>query len=148
MRDVWRDTRRPDVPQNIRKVVLAKPGLDGHDRGIKIVAKALRDAGFEVIYLGLFQTPQAIAQVALDEDADVVGLSLLSGAHMTLFADLMHELEQRGISDVVVFGGGVIPAADIVELKKLGVGEIFTPGASTRAIVDWLHERLDAPASV
>lgn len=129
------------------KVVLAKPGLDGHDRGIKIVARTLRDAGFEVVYLGLFQTPEAIAQVALDEDADVVGLSLLSGAHMTLFSDLMSELRARGIEDVIVFGGGVIPADDIVALKEIGVGEIFTPGASTGTIVEWLQQQLAATAA-
>ena len=124
------------------KVVLAKPGLDGHDRGIKIVATALRDAGFEVVYLGLFQTPRAIALAVRDEDADVVGLSLLSGAHMTLFADLMDELRAVGRDDAVVFGGGVIPAEDIGELKQLGVGEVFTPGSASSEIVDWLSGQL------
>jgi methylmalonyl-CoA mutase C-terminal domain/subunit len=123
---------------------VAKPGLDGHDRGAKIVARALRDAGFEVIYLGLFQTPQAIAQATVQEDADAVGLSLLSGAHLTLFADLMAELEAQGASDVLVFGGGIIPEQDIAELKALGVAELFGPGASTGTITSWLRDRLDA----
>jgi methylmalonyl-CoA mutase C-terminal domain/subunit len=136
------------VPDHTYKVVLAKPGLDGHDRGIKIIARSLRDAGFEVIYLGLFQTPQAIAQGALDEDADAVGLSLLSGAHMTLFADLLGELEQRGIGSTLVFGGGVIPADDIDALKQLGVAEIFTPGAHTADIARWLRDQLDQRSTV
>jgi methylmalonyl-CoA mutase C-terminal domain/subunit len=126
------------------KVIVAKPGLDGHDRGAKIVARALRDAGFEVIYLGLFQTPQAIAQAAVQEDADAIGLSLLSGAHLTLFADLMAELEALGVSDTMVFGGGIIPEQDIASLKALGVAELFTPGASTETITSWLRDRLDA----
>ncbi len=126
--------------QRIR-VVVAKPGLDGHDRGVKIVARALRDAGVEVIYTGLHQTPEQIVQTALQEDADAVGLSVLSGAHMTLFAEVLKLLAERGASDIVVFGGGIVPDADIAELKAMGVAEIFTPGASTTGIVEWVRAR-------
>jgi methylmalonyl-CoA mutase, C-terminal domain len=129
------------------RIIIAKPGLDGHDRGAKIVATALRDAGFEVIYLGLFGTPEGIAEAALQEDADAIGLSLLSGAHMALFRDLIAELKARGLDDVIVFGGGVIPDGDVAELKRLGVGELFTPGASTGAIVSWLETQLAARES-
>jgi methylmalonyl-CoA mutase C-terminal domain/subunit len=128
------------------RIVVAKPGLDGHDRGVKVVARALRDAGFEVIYLGLFRTPKAIARAVLDEDADAVGLSLLSGAHLTLFRDLLSELAAVARSDVLVFGGGVIPDEDIAVLKEMGVGEIFTPGSSTQTITDWLSRALDQRA--
>jgi methylmalonyl-CoA mutase C-terminal domain/subunit len=124
------------------RIVVAKPGLDGHDRGVKVVARALRDAGFEVIYLGLFRTPEAIARAVLDEDADAVGLSLLSGAHLTLFRDVLTELAAVGRSDVLVFGGGVIPDEDIALLKEIGVGEIFTPGSSTQTITNWLSRAL------
>jgi methylmalonyl-CoA mutase C-terminal domain/subunit len=121
------------------RVVVAKPGLDGHDRGAKVVARALRDAGMEVIYTGLHQTPDQIVTTAVQEDARAIGLSVLSGAHMTLFAKVMELLAQRGATDIVVFGGGIIPAADIPALKDLGVAEVFTPGATTTAIVEWVR---------
>ena len=122
------------------RVVIAKPGLDGHDRGAKVVARALRDAGFEVIYTGLHQTPAQIAETAVQEDADCVGLSVLSGAHLTLFADVLQELRARGASDIIVFGGGIIPPDDAQALKALGVAEIFTPGTPTAAITDWISQ--------
>jgi methylmalonyl-CoA mutase C-terminal domain/subunit len=122
---------------------VAKPGLDGHDRGAKVIARALRDAGFEVIYTGLHQTPEQIVETAIQEDADAVGLSLLSGAHMTLFPRVIDQLRARGAEEVLVFGGGIIPEADIPKLKELGVGEIFTPGARMDTITDWLEEALD-----
>ncbi len=128
-------------------MVIAKPGLDGHDRGAKVVARALRDAGMEVIYTGLHQTPEQIVETALQEDADAVGLSVLSGAHMTLFAKVIELLESKGATDVLVFGGGIIPEEDIPELTKLGVAKVFTPGAATHEIVDWVRETL-AGASV
>jgi methylmalonyl-CoA mutase C-terminal domain/subunit len=128
------------------RVVVAKPGLDGHDRGAKVVARALRDAGMEVVYTGLHQTPEQIVETVVQEDADAVGLSVLSGAHMTLFARLAELLRERGIDDVVVFGGGIIPDEDIPELEKLGVAKIFTPGATTQEIVDWVREHVGAPA--
>jgi len=121
------------------RILVAKPGLDGHDRGAKIIARALRDGGFEVIYTGLHQTPEMIAEAALQEDVDAVGLSILSGAHMTLFPAIIDELKARGAGDVVVFGGGIIPADDIAELKQRGVREIFTPGATTQEIVTWVR---------
>jgi methylmalonyl-CoA mutase C-terminal domain/subunit len=124
------------------RVVIAKPGLDGHDRGAKIVARALRDGGFEVIYTGLHQTPEQIAETAIQEDADAVGLSLHSGAHMTLFPKVVRMLRERESGDIVVFGGGIIPAEDIPALEAEGVERIFTPGASTGEIVAWLRERL------
>jgi len=124
------------------RVIVAKPGLDGHDRGAKIVARALRDAGFEVIYTGLHQTPEQIVETAIQEDADAVGLSLHSGAHMTLFPKVVTMLRERGADDIVVFGGGIIPADDIPELEADGVEKIFTPGAQTTEIVDWLRARL------
>ncbi len=124
------------------RVVVAKPGLDGHDRGAKVVARALRDAGFEVIYTGLHQTPEQIAETAIQEDADAVGLSCHSGAHMTLFPKVVAMLRERGAGDVLVFGGGIIPAGDIPALAAEGIEKIFTPGASTVDIGDWLHERL------
>jgi methylmalonyl-CoA mutase C-terminal domain/subunit len=120
------------------RVVVAKPGLDGHDRGAKVVARALRDAGCEVIYTGLHQTPEQIVATAIQEDADAIGLSILSGAHMTLFARIIELLKNEKASDIVIFGGGIIPDADIVELKKIGVAEIFTPGAPMEEIVTWL----------
>ena len=128
------------------RVVIAKPGLDGHDRGAKIVARALRDAGMEVVYTGLHQTPEQIVETVVQEDADAVGLSVLSGAHMTLFARLAELLGERGIDDVVVFGGGIIPDEDIPELERLGVAHIFTPGATTTDIVDWVREHVGATA--
>jgi isobutyryl-CoA mutase small subunit len=126
------------------RIVIAKPGLDGHDRGAKIIARALRDAGFEVIYTGLHQTPEQIAETAIQEDADGVGLSLHSGAHMTLFPKVVKLLRERGAEDVFVFGGGVIPKEDIPKLEAEGVERIFTPGASTQEIVAWLNQRLGA----
>jgi methylmalonyl-CoA mutase C-terminal domain/subunit len=129
----------PVVNSRIR-VVVAKPGLDGHDRGAKVVARALRDAGMEVIYTGLHQTPEQIVETAIQEDADAVGLSVLSGAHMTLFGRVMELLRQREATDIVVFGGGIIPDADIAELERLGVAKIFTPGATTQSIVEWVRE--------
>ncbi|HEU0089304.1 MAG TPA: cobalamin B12-binding domain-containing protein [Pseudonocardiaceae bacterium] len=121
------------------RVVVAKPGLDGHDRGAKVVARALRDAGMEVVYTGLHQTPEQIVQTALQEDADAVGLSVLSGAHMTLFARVVELLHSRGAPDVLVFGGGIIPEEDIPKLAELGVAKVFTPGATTHEIVDWVR---------
>jgi methylmalonyl-CoA mutase C-terminal domain/subunit len=126
------------------RVVVAKPGLDGHDRGAKVVARALRDAGMEVVYTGLHQTPEQIVATALQEDADAVGLSILSGAHMTLFRRVTELLAEREATDIVVFGGGIIPDADLPELEKLGVAKIFTPGATTRSIVDWINEHVPA----
>jgi methylmalonyl-CoA mutase C-terminal domain/subunit len=125
------------------RVVVAKPGLDGHDRGLKVIARALRDAGFEVIYTGLFQTPEQVAEAALQEDADAVGLSVLSGAHMTLFPRVMEELDRRGLDDVLVFGGGIVPAEDISALQDQGVAALFTPGAPIGEIAAWLEGALD-----
>ena len=125
------------------RVVVAKPGLDGHDRGAKTITRALRDAGFEVVYTGLHQTPEQIAETTLQEDADAVGLSLLSGAHLTLFPRVLEELRSRGLDDVLLFGGGVIPAADVATLKQMGVAEVFTPGSSLKAIAAWLEAELD-----
>jgi methylmalonyl-CoA mutase, C-terminal domain len=124
------------------RIIVAKPGLDGHDRGAKIIARALRDAGFEVIYTGLHQTPDMIAEAAVQEDADAVGLSVLSGAHMTLFPEVLRLLKDKGAEDVAVFGGGIIPEDDSAKLKQLGVREIFTPGASTEDIVKWVRENV------
>ena len=129
------------------RVVVAKPGLDGHDRGAKVIARALRDAGFEVVYTGLHQTPEQVAETSLQEDADAVGLSLLSGAHMTLFPRVLEEMRSRGLDDVLVFGGGIIPDADIAALRELGVAQIFTPGATMASITSWLEEALDARAT-
>jgi methylmalonyl-CoA mutase, C-terminal domain len=128
------------------RVVVAKPGLDGHDRGAKVVARALRDAGFEVIYTGLHQTPAQIAETAVQEDADAIGLSVLSGAHMTLFTAVIKELASRDASDIRVFGGGIVPAEDIPLLEQAGVAKIFTPGARMADIVDWVRQNV--PASV
>jgi methylmalonyl-CoA mutase, C-terminal domain len=125
---------------------VGKPGLDGHDRGAKVVARALRDAGMEVVYTGLHQTPEQIVETVVQEDADAVGLSVLSGAHMTLFARLTELLRERGVDDVVVFGGGIIPDEDIPELERMGVARIFTPGATTTEIVDWVRANIGAPA--
>jgi methylmalonyl-CoA mutase C-terminal domain/subunit len=124
-------------PGRIR-VVVAKPGLDGHDRGAKVVARALRDAGIEVIYTGLHQTPDQIVETTIQEDADAVGLSVLSGAHMTLFQRVVDLLKERGADDVVVFGGGIVPEADLPLLEQMGVAKIFTPGATTKEIVEWV----------
>jgi methylmalonyl-CoA mutase, C-terminal domain len=124
------------------RVVVAKPGLDGHDRGAKVVARALRDAGMEVVYTGLHQSPEQIVETAIQEDADAVGLSVLSGAHMTLFRRVVELLTEREATDIVVFGGGIIPEADIAELERIGVAKIFTPGATTQSIVDWVRENV------
>jgi len=129
------------VSERIR-VVVAKPGLDGHDRGAKVVARALRDAGMEVVYTGLHQTPEQIVETTIQEDADAVGLSVLSGAHMTLFGRVVELLRERGAEDVVVFGGGIIPADDFGPLAELGVAKVFTPGATTGEIVDWVREHV------
>jgi methylmalonyl-CoA mutase C-terminal domain/subunit len=128
------------------RVVVAKPGLDGHDRGAKVVARALRDAGMEVVYTGLHQTPEQIVETAIQEDADAIGLSVLSGAHMTLFRRVLELLAERDAADIVVFGGGIIPADDITELAALGVATIFTPGATTASIIEWV--RANVPTSV
>jgi methylmalonyl-CoA mutase C-terminal domain/subunit len=132
---------RRQIMSSIR-VVIAKPGLDGHDRGAKVVARALRDAGVEVIYTGLHQTPEQIVAAALQEDADAIGLSILSGSHMTQFSRLLELLRERDATDITVFGGGIIPEADIAELEQLGVAKIFTPGASTSEIIDWVRSEL------
>lgn len=124
------------------RIVIAKPGLDGHDRGAKVVARALRDAGFEVIYTGLHQTPAQIVDAAIQEDANIIGLSVLSGAHLTLFAEIMRLLAEREASDIVVFGGGIIPQEDIPALRDMGVAEIFTPGTPMDDIVQWVREHL------
>ena len=128
------------------RIVVAKPGLDGHDRGAKVVARALRDAGYEVIYTGLHQTPEQIVETAIQEDADVIGLSVLSGAHMTLFKKLIELLEARDARDIVVFGGGIIPEEDLPLLEQMGVAKVFTPGATTTEIVDWVRENVRQPA--
>ncbi|HXA78883.1 MAG TPA: cobalamin B12-binding domain-containing protein [Candidatus Acidoferrales bacterium] len=126
------------------RVLIAKPGLDGHDRGAKVIARALRDAGMEVIYTGLRQTPEMIASAAVQEDVDVIGLSILSGAHNTICARLMDLLRAKGMGDVTVLIGGIIPEADIADLKKAGIAEIFLPGTTTQAIVDFIRQRVSA----
>ena len=139
--DVWPGpyTSYPACVDRRLRIVIAKPGLDGHDRGAKIIARALRDAGMEVVYTGLHQTPEQIVQTVLQEDADAVGLSVLSGAHMTLFRRVLELLRDGGLSDVVVFGGGIIPDPDIGPLERAGVAKIFTPGATTEEIVGWVR---------
>jgi methylmalonyl-CoA mutase C-terminal domain/subunit len=129
------------VARKIR-ILVAKPGLDGHDRGAKVVARALSDAGYEVVYTGLHQTPEQIAAAAVQESVDAVGLSIMSGAHMTLMPAVLEALKARGASDIVVFGGGIIPDEDLGELKKLGIAQVFKPGASTQEIVDWVEKEL------
>jgi methylmalonyl-CoA mutase C-terminal domain/subunit len=124
------------------RIVVAKPGLDGHDRGAKVVARALRDAGMEVVYTGLHQTPEQIVEAAIAEDADAIGLSVLSGAHMTLFAKVVELLKAKDADDIVVFGGGIIPGDDLVQLESAGVAKVFTPGTPTSAIVDWVRENV------
>ena len=124
------------------RVLVAKVGLDGHDRGAKVVAAALRDAGMEVIYTGLRKTPEMVVEAAIQEDVDAIGVSILSGAHMTVFSKLLSSMKDKGLTDVLLFGGGIIPDKDIAELKKLGVGEIFTPGASTQTIVNYVKGRV------
>jgi methylmalonyl-CoA mutase C-terminal domain/subunit len=130
------------------RIVVAKPGLDGHDRGAKVIARALRDAGHEVIYTGLHQTPEQIVETAIQEDADVIGLSVLSGAHMTLFKKLIGLLRERDAGDIVVIGGGIIPEGDIPLLKEMGVAEVFTPGAPTTRIVDWVRTHVVEDSAV
>jgi methylmalonyl-CoA mutase C-terminal domain/subunit len=125
------------------RVVIAKPGLDGHDRGAKVIARALRDAGFEVVYTGLFQTPEQVAEAALQEDADAVGLSVLSGAHMTLLPKVVEELRARDLTDTVVFAGGIIPDDDVPQLAAAGIAQVFTPGAPLGEITTWLEHTLD-----
>jgi methylmalonyl-CoA mutase C-terminal domain/subunit len=129
-------------PASKVRILIAKPGLDGHDRGAKVVARALRDAGFEVIYTGLHQTPEMIAAAALQEDVDAVGLSIMSGAHNVLFPAVIDEMKKRGADDVVVFGGGIIPAADVETLRAAGVAGVFTPGTSLETIVRWVRENV------
>jgi methylmalonyl-CoA mutase C-terminal domain/subunit len=129
--------------QRVYRVVVAKPGLDGHDRGAKVIARALRDAGFEVIYTGLHQTPEQVVEAVVQEDADAVGLSMLSGAHMTLVPRVMELLRERGVDDVLVVAGGIIPDADIPKLTESGVAHVFTPGASLDSIATWLEGALD-----
>ncbi len=124
------------------RILVAKPGLDGHDRGAKVVARALSDAGFEVIYTGLHQTPEMIAAAAVQEDVDAVGLSIMSGAHMTLFPAVIEALKSRGAGDILVFGGGIVPDEDVIALKKLGVAEIFKPGSTTTEIAAWVEKTL------
>lgn len=138
--DTTPETGRPPI-----RVLIAKPGLDGHDRGAKVLVRALRDAGFEVVYTGLFQTPEMIATAALQEDVQVVGLSILSGAHMTLFPRIMEELRIRGLSDVLVVAGGTIPKADVPEIKAMGVGEVFGPGTSLRDITTYIEANAPVP---
>ena len=129
------------------RVVVAKPGLDGHDRGAKVVARALRDAGVEVVYTGLHQTPEQIVETAIQEDADAIGMSVLSGAHMTLFQKVIELLAERDARDIVVFGGGIVPEADMPELTAMGVAKIFTPGATTGEIIGWVRDNLGAAAA-
>jgi|SRR5690242_17636320 methylmalonyl-CoA mutase C-terminal domain/subunit len=124
------------------RILVAKPGLDGHDRGAKIIARALRDAGFEVIYTGLHQTPEMIVAAAIQEDVDAVGLSILSGAHMSIFPAIIDLLKEKGAADVAVFGGGIIPQDDVPKLKQAGVAEVFLPGASTQTIIDWIRKNI------
>jgi methylmalonyl-CoA mutase C-terminal domain/subunit len=134
--------------EKVLRILVAKAGLDGHDRGAKIIARALRDAGFEVIYTGLHQTPEMIAEAAVQEDVDAVGLSILSGAHMTLFPAVINALKERGAEDVSVFGGGIVPQDDLPLLKQAGVKEVFTPGISTQDIVKWIRDNIQPRAGV
>lgn len=135
------------MPSGRPRILVAKPGLDGHDRGIKVVARALRDAGLEVIYTGLHQTPEQIASAAIQEDVDAVGLSCLSGAHMTLYPRVVELLRDQGANDIKVFGGGIIPNSDIPKLKEAGIEEIFTPGTPTTKIVEWVREHIGEPSA-
>jgi methylmalonyl-CoA mutase, C-terminal domain len=134
------------MPERKLRILVAKPGLDGHDRGAKIIARALRDAGMEVIYTGLHQTPEMIVNAAVQEDVDAIGLSIMSGAHMTLFPAVLELLRDSKASDIGVFGGGIIPDDDIPRLKGLGVSEIFTPGSSTQDIVQWIRQNIQPRA--
>jgi methylmalonyl-CoA mutase C-terminal domain/subunit len=127
---------------NRLRIVVAKPGLDGHDRGAKVIVRALQDAGMEVIYTGLHQTPEQVVRTAIQEDADAIGLSVLSGAHLPMFASVIDGLAARGVDDVVVFGGGIIPDADVAELRRIGVAAIFTPGAPLREITAWVKQNV------
>ncbi len=124
------------------RIIVAKPGLDGHDRGAKVIARALRDAGFEVIYTGLHQTPEMIVAAAIQEDVDAVGLSIMSGAHMTLFPAVIDLLREKGAGDIAVFGGGIIPQDDVPRLKELGVAEVFLPGSTTQSIIEWIRSNV------
>lgn len=128
------------------RILIAKPGLDGHDRGAKVIARALRDAGMEVIYTGLRQTPEQIVAAAVQEDVDCIGLSILSGAHMTLFPRVLGLMRDQGLEDVILFGGGIIPDEDVPKLKEIGVSEIFTPGASTQAVIEYLRQHVRSAA--
>jgi methylmalonyl-CoA mutase C-terminal domain/subunit len=130
------------MPETKIRVLLAKPGLDGHDRGVKVIARALRDAGMEVIYTGLRQTPEQIVNAALQEDVDIIGLSILSGAHMTIFPRVLELMRERGMEDVILFGGGIIPEDDTPKLKEVGVGEVFLPGTSTEEIIKYIRENV------
>ncbi|HZJ54615.1 MAG TPA: cobalamin B12-binding domain-containing protein [Myxococcaceae bacterium] len=134
------------MPDRKLRILVAKPGLDGHDRGAKIIARALRDAGMEVIYTGLHQTPEMIVSAAVQEDVDAIGLSIMSGAHMTLFPAVIDLLKEQKAQDIEVFGGGIIPDDDIPRLKQLGVSEIFTPGSSTQDIVQWIRQHIQPRA--
>jgi methylmalonyl-CoA mutase, C-terminal domain len=134
------------MPDSKLRILVAKPGLDGHDRGAKVIARALRDAGMEVIYTGLHQTPEMIVSAAVQEDVDAIGMSIMSGAHLTLFPAVMDLLRKERAEDIVVFGGGIIPDEDIPKLKQLGVAEIFTPGSSTQTIVEWIRRNVQAGA--
>jgi methylmalonyl-CoA mutase C-terminal domain/subunit len=136
-------------PAKVRplRIVVAKPGLDGHDRGAKIIARALRDAGFEVIYTGLHQTPEMIVSAAIQEDVDAIGLSIMSGAHMTLFPAVIELLREKGASDITVFGGGIIPQDDVPRLKEKGVAEVFLPGSTTGTIIDWIRKSVPPRAA-
>jgi methylmalonyl-CoA mutase, C-terminal domain len=133
---------RPDGGEGRIRILMAKAGLDGHDRGAKVIARALRDAGMEVIYTGLHQTPEQVVRAAVDEDVDAIGLSLLSGAHMTLFPRVLELMRAEGAEDILLFGGGTIPDDDVALLKAEGVAELFTPGASTEHIVEWVRENV------
>jgi methylmalonyl-CoA mutase C-terminal domain/subunit len=130
----------PDPERSRTRIVVAKPGLDGHDRGAKVIARSLRDAGFEVIYTGLHQTPEQIVRTAIQEDADIIGLSILSGAHLSLFAEVLRLLKESDAEEIGVFGGGIIPTPDITTLSEMGVAKIFTPGASTRDVIAWVDD--------
>ena len=144
---IARDSTLSLVDSKVR-ILVAKPGLDGHDRGVKVIARALRDGGFEVLYTGLHQTPEQIVAAAIQEDVDAIGVSLLSGAHMTLIPRILKELSSKDAGDIVLFAGGIIPDADATELKELGVAAIFTPGASTEAVVQWATENVHARSTL
>ena len=138
----------PGAPARKIRILTAKVGLDGHDRGVKVISRALRDAGIEVIYTGLHQTPEMVVQAAIQEDVDGIGVSLLSGAHMTLFPEILRLLKERDAADIVVFGGGIIPESDVAELTRMGVDKVFTPGTSLDEIVRYVRERFGQPVGV